>query len=1081
MSGDEKTQAKMIKSESALLANQEGKTHLKLNSNKTHYAPEDFKILLENVAKGDAGSQYILAEFYANPCSDKYDPQKAFKLFEKVEQNGQSPAEIKFQAIHQLGLCYLKGKDKGVSRNINKALEYLKLAAKNKVIDAMRDLGWIYKEGKVYNIPEDEDKSNKYYAAAFQGYLQLAEAGDAWAQYNVARMYKRGYGCIQSDESSIEWYKKAINHTHPFPAALNNLGWLYKEHRVKEGYVDNDTDNKIALELFKRASELNHPLAQFNLAVMHLKGIATPQNINEAERLLKNITTKWNIIIDPISLFTADGKYTIAYAYYRGLGTLKQNFAEAVKWLKQAENEKEDADVSYLLGRIFEFDLKDNAEAQKHYRQAEKLGHVKAKEALDSFGRFKTFFEKNSQASRLHAFAFAGDKENLIKLSKSEHKNYSEVETEKNNGKTPLYIAIENNQLDIVECLINKIKVRLDQTDKRGNTPFHRAVIRDNEQLVNLFLQKINSDPDICFITNNKGLTPIELAFKKNKNCKKLLSQFATDSSHTFLHLAANKGYIEFIEMLARYKVLESLIGKNDSEGNTALHIAVISGNPKCAEYLIQHGEKINQKNDQGKTPLMLAAEKGDLEMVSKLIELGADILCSDDEFNTAIEIAANAKHSSVLRHLLKSRPSFSEKYINEVLNQYQSEYNRDDPQANKQLRYKLLSSILHENMTKIEKRTLKLQLLSQWAGINGTEKTEHGMEKFENWCAEDFLSIMIFYLCEIIMEIEVGEFQEAKLAPYIKADVINRLKKEVCYELEALRERRDALLIYNKFRYNGEMTSPIIENKLAQIKHLSPGDSPFSNAGYNGHSVYVTFKTHDNDLILIIDDLGIACEKYHTSITAAAPEENLYYPFVAKMSLQKGYEDKIKDYLTQLITVRFSSPEQSIAAIYEVEQHGFRKLSPEELKEYPLAKLQTMPNCVVENFKLGFKSRLTANKDIGFYNSVLRHIGQEYLEHTIIGDSVADIKPIKLSMPLQLQTSNEGNVSVRKMASEGDGGKNEPLAGADSQADNIDQGKLLAKFGINGQISQRSEQRQQSQINAENESLIDNTPSIKG
>ena len=47
------------------------------------------------------------------------------------------------------------------------------------------------------------------YATAFKLWLPLAEAGSAWAQENVARMYARGEWVAQDQAMANEWYQRA--------------------------------------------------------------------------------------------------------------------------------------------------------------------------------------------------------------------------------------------------------------------------------------------------------------------------------------------------------------------------------------------------------------------------------------------------------------------------------------------------------------------------------------------------------------------------------------------------------------------------------------------------------------------------------------------------------------------------------------------------------------------------------------------------------------------------------------------------------------------------------------------------------
>lgn len=58
---------------------------------------------------------------------------------------------------------------------------------------------------------------------------------------------------------------------------------------------------------------------------------------------------------------------------------------------------------------------------------------------------------------------------------------------------------------------------------------------------------------------------------------------------------------------------------QKDENGNSALHLAVMSGNKEVVEYLIS-GENMHAKNNSGKSPMDIAKENGNEEII-KLLE----------------------------------------------------------------------------------------------------------------------------------------------------------------------------------------------------------------------------------------------------------------------------------------------------------------------------------------------------------------------------------------------------------------------------------------------------------------------------
>ncbi|MDF3047649.1 MAG: serine/threonine-protein phosphatase 6 regulatory ankyrin repeat subunit B-like [Candidatus Midichloriaceae bacterium] len=137
------------------------------------------------------------------------------------------------------------------------------------------------------------------------------------------------------------------------------------------------------------------------------------------------------------------------------------------------------------------------------------------------------------------------------------------------------------------------------------------------------------------------------------------------------LHLAANKGKVDVIEMLIKkdfdvnakndygntalhlaaincqYKAAETLIQNNadknavNNYGNTALHKAIENYNLGVALYLIEQNVDVNVSNNGGSTPLHYAAEYGQSTAVNLLIEKGANIHAKNVYGNTALHLAA--------------------------------------------------------------------------------------------------------------------------------------------------------------------------------------------------------------------------------------------------------------------------------------------------------------------------------------------------------------------------------------------------------------------------------------------------------
>jgi V8-like Glu-specific endopeptidase len=108
------------------------------------------------------------------------------------------------------------------------------------------------------------------YAIAQQLLRDLAEKGDARAQFNIGCMYANGWGVPRNNAEAVKWYHSAAN--QGLAIAQHFLGIAY-------AYGDGvEPDVVEAAKWFRRAAEQGHPPAQFVLGVLHLDGKGVPKD-----------------------------------------------------------------------------------------------------------------------------------------------------------------------------------------------------------------------------------------------------------------------------------------------------------------------------------------------------------------------------------------------------------------------------------------------------------------------------------------------------------------------------------------------------------------------------------------------------------------------------------------------------------------------------------------------------------------------------------------------------------------------------------------------------------------------------------
>lgn len=154
-------------------------------------------------------------------------------------------------------------------------------------------------------------------ARALEAWQPLAAAGDAQAQYQLARLYSSGLGVMRDVAQAAEWYRRAAEQGHP--GAQYELGWLYAngvgvardlaqasawyERAAARGHADaqyqlgllalsppagtsSDTDPVVAARWFAAAAEQGHAEAQYRLGLLYLEGQGVARDPARAERWL---------------------------------------------------------------------------------------------------------------------------------------------------------------------------------------------------------------------------------------------------------------------------------------------------------------------------------------------------------------------------------------------------------------------------------------------------------------------------------------------------------------------------------------------------------------------------------------------------------------------------------------------------------------------------------------------------------------------------------------------------------------------------------------------------------------------------
>ncbi|HXR03674.1 MAG TPA: ankyrin repeat domain-containing protein [Verrucomicrobiae bacterium] len=189
----------------------------------------------------------------------------------------------------------------------------------------------------------------------------------------------------------------------------------------------------------------------------------------------------------------------------------------------------------------------------------------------------------------------------------------------------PLNVVAKFGDVSDVEKILKRDPKAINTQDDEGMTPLAGAVVQEQVDVVRFLLDK-GADPNI---PNKNGLTPLEHACGRDKTNALALAK-----------LLLAKG---------------ALINATNMAGFTIppLEWAISSDNTELVKLLLDHGADVTVKSDVGSTPLHSAADRGDLEIADILIAHGADVNAKITGGTTPLHEAAWNGHDDIVKLLL--------------------------------------------------------------------------------------------------------------------------------------------------------------------------------------------------------------------------------------------------------------------------------------------------------------------------------------------------------------------------------------------------------------------------------------------
>lgn len=255
------------------------------------------------------------------------------------------------------------------------------------------------------------------------------------------------------------------------------------------------------------------------------------------------------------------------------------------------------------------------------------------------------------------------------------------LKTSNKDSATPLHLAAESGQLEIVKHLFRYLENQSAGADAQANirdllgqkngkswTALHLATAGGHCEVTRELL-RIESKVDYTSVLSkdDNSQLPLHLAIQSSclgavkqlldsgQSVKDQITQISDGVNGALpIHLAAQGWHFTILELLCKAHRQNNLSFEQfDGRSMSVLHVAVESGQSDIVEHLLENNARPDIYNSTFQTPLLLACLWGMFPMVKLLVEKGADVNLDDNTHNSPLMLAAGRGYNIITKYLL--------------------------------------------------------------------------------------------------------------------------------------------------------------------------------------------------------------------------------------------------------------------------------------------------------------------------------------------------------------------------------------------------------------------------------------------